>query len=161
MDTYHPKRERNEILDPEEKIELLRNGNHVTIAMCNSDIPYIVTLSYGYDMEGNALYFHCANTGEKLDFIKTNPNVCATLIKDNGYLEGSCDHDYESLIIRGKIRIVGDLAEKKKGLMVLMNHLENTPKPIFERNIKSDHSYESVTILKLEMDSIIGKKYTG
>ena len=161
MEQYHPKRKRNEILDENEKLSLLKSGNHITIALCDSDIPYIITMSYGFDTEKNCLYFHCANKGDKLEFIKKNSNVCATIIKDNGYLETKCDHDYETLIIRGKIRIVDELSEKKHGLQILLNHLEKDPKPIFDRNIKDDHSYDGVTILRLDMESIIGKKYIG
>ena len=161
MEQYHPKRKRNEILVENEKRELIKGGNHITIALCDKNTPYIITMSYGYDEEKNCLYFHCSNKGDKLDFVKSNPNACATIIKDNGYMETKCDHDYESLVIRGKMVTVIDLEEKKHGLQVLLNHLEKDPKPIFERNIKNDRSYDGVTILKLNMESIIGKKYVG
>jgi len=161
MEQYHPKRIRNEILDEAEKTALLASGDHVTIALCDGDTPYIVTMSYGFDAEHNRLYFHCANKGDKLDYIRKNANACVTLIKDNGYMATRCDHDYQSLVIRGSIRIVDDLQEKKHGLQVLLNHLEEDPQPIFERNIKSDRSYDAVTILRFDMDLIIGKKYIG
>jgi uncharacterized protein len=159
MDRYHPKRKRNEIFYEQEIQTLLRWGNHVTIALCDNNEPYIVTLSYGYDSDRKALYFHCANKGDKLDFIRRNPQVCATLIKDNGYLDTRCDHDYETLVIRGKLGIIGDLEEKKHALRVLLDHLERNPQPIFDRNIKDDSSYNSVTMLRLDMESVIGKKY--
>ncbi|OHD23269.1 MAG: hypothetical protein A2Y38_24360 [Spirochaetes bacterium GWB1_59_5] len=161
MDQYHPKRKRNEIISEGEKTALLKAGNHVTIALCDNNIPYIVTMSYGLDAECNVLYFHCANKGDKLDFIRKNANACATLIKDNGYLETRCDHDYESLVIRGAMCIVDELAEKKHGLQIILNHLEKDPQPIFDRNIKDDHSYDGVTIIKMSIDSSIGKKYMG
>ncbi len=161
MDKYHPKRKRNEIINENEIEYLLKSANHITIALCKNNNPYIVTLSYGYDSENKCLYFHCANKGDKLDYIKDNKNVCATIIKDNGYLETKCDHNYESLIIRGSMSIVNDILEKKHGLKILLNHLEKDPKPIFDRNIKNDSSYNKVTILKLNMDLIIGKKYIG
>jgi nitroimidazol reductase NimA-like FMN-containing flavoprotein (pyridoxamine 5'-phosphate oxidase superfamily) len=159
MEQYHPKRNRNEILDEEEKRLLLKNGNHVSIALCAGDVPYIITMSYGHDPRSRCLYFHCANKGDKLDYIRQNQNACATLIKDNGYLETKCDHDYETLIIRGKISIVTELDEKKRGLQILLEHLEKDPEPIFARNIKDERSYDSVTILRLDMESVIGKKY--
>ncbi len=161
MESYHPRRKRNEIVSEEEKLVLLKAANHVTVALCDNNIPYIVTMSYGFDSEHAALYFHCANKGDKLDYIRKNPNACATIIKDNGYLEARCDHDYETLVIRGKMIIVDELAEKKHALHVILNHLEKDPQPIFDRNIKDDHSYDGVTILKMHIESIIGKKYAG
>lgn len=161
MEQYHPKRKRNEIINETEILSIIKGGNHVSIALCDNDIPYIITMSYGADIGNNCLYFHCANKGDKLDFIKKNPNACATIIKDNGYMVTKCDHDYESLVIRGKMHIVSELAEKKHGLQILLNHLEKDPQPIFERNIKDDHSYYGVTILRLNMETIIGKKRIG
>jgi len=161
MEPYHPRRKRNEIISEDQKLALLKAGNHVTVALCDNNIPYIVTMSYGFDSDNAALYFHCANKGDKLDFIRKNANACATLIKDNGYLETRCDHDYETLIIRGTMVIVAELAEKKHGLQVILNHLEKDPQPIFDRNIKDDHSYDGVTMIKMNIDSIIGKKYMG
>jgi nitroimidazol reductase NimA-like FMN-containing flavoprotein (pyridoxamine 5'-phosphate oxidase superfamily) len=159
MHNYHPKRQRNEILDEAAKQQLLKEGKYLTLALCSADEPYIVTLSYGYDQAHGCLYFHCANKGEKLDVIRKNPKTCATLIKDRGYLEARCDHDYQSLVIRGRIKLVEDLAEKKHALLVLLEHLEQDPAPILARNIKDDKSYNTVSILKLEIEHSIGKQY--
>lgn len=161
MHDYHPKRKRNEILDEQDKGVLLKNGKFLTLALCKDDEPYIVSLSYGYDQNNNCLYFHCANQGHKLDFIRVNPKTCATLIRDNGYLEARCDHNYESLVIRGRLSIVEALEEKRHGLQVLLEHLEKDPAPILARNIKNDGSYNAVTILRLELEHVIGKKYQG
>ncbi len=161
MERYHPRRKKNEIMGDEEKLALLARGKFVTLALCRGDEPYIVTLSYGLDREPMRLYFHCANKGDKLDFIAANGKACATLIKDNGYLHGRCDHDYESLVLRGTLRVVDELDEKKHGLLVLLKHLEEDPDPILARNIKDDASYGAVTIVRFDIDSIIGKKYVG
>jgi len=158
---YHPRRVRNEILDEIEITALIKTGNHITLALCADDIPYVVTMSYGFDDVNNRLYFHCANKGDKLEYINKNSNVCGTIIKDNGYIKTKCDHDYESLIIRGKILVVNDLDEKKHALQVMLKHLEKDPKPIFERNITDDDSYNKITILRMNIESIIGKKYIG
>jgi len=158
---YHPKRVRNEIIDQHEIIEMVKRGNHITLALCQHDIPYIVTMSYGFDEQKHCLYFHCANKGDKLDFIRANNNVCATIIEDRGYVKTKCDHDYASLILRGKIYVVDELEEKKHGLRILLNHLEEDPQPIFERNIKNDGSYHKATFLRFDIESMIGKKYIG
>lgn len=159
MEYYHPRRKRNEILDKTEIDEIILKGNHITIALTKNEDPYIVTLSYGFDKGNDCLYFHCANKGDKIDYIKNNKKVCATIIEDRGYLKTKCAHNYASIIIRGELDIVNDLTEKKHGLQVLLNHLENDPQPIFERNIKDDNSYNGVTILKLSISSKIGKKH--
>lgn len=159
VEQYHPRKKRNEILDANEIELILTEGKYISLALCFKDEPYIVSLSYGYDAQNNCLYFHCAAQGDKLMFIRQNPRVCGTIILDKGYLMNQCDHDYASLVIRGTMHEVLELSEKKHGLAVLLEHLEDNPEPILKRNIADDSSYNGVTILRFDMDSVIGKKH--
>jgi uncharacterized protein len=159
MASYHPIRTDKEITDNNEIVRILKTGKYVIISFAKNDEPYIVTLSYGYDANNNKLYFHCAWKGQKIDFITENPNVCATIIEDKGYIKDKCDHDYSSLIIRGKLRIVNTIDEKKLGLEILLNHLEENPNPIKERNISNDDSYKKVCILCLDVVDISAKHH--
>ncbi|MGD2033977.1 MAG: pyridoxamine 5'-phosphate oxidase family protein [Bacteroidales bacterium] len=158
MDQYHlQNRPDRELTSKEEIGELLKTGKYVTIALCRNYEPYIVTLSYGYDPEKNALYFHTAKKGLKLDFLLENPNVCATIIEDNGYIADECAHAYRSVVFWGDIRIVGDMDEKKHGMLVLLNHLENKQSVIKEKMLKSDSRYSGMEILRLDIKQIHGK----
>jgi nitroimidazol reductase NimA-like FMN-containing flavoprotein (pyridoxamine 5'-phosphate oxidase superfamily) len=147
-----------EITDQNELMEILKCGRFTVISMCRSNEPYIVTMTYGYDELKHALYFHAATKGLKLDFMRDNPNVCATVIDDMGYVQDQCEHHYRSVVFWGKMYVVDDLAEKKHGLDVLLNHQEKEPEPIKRRNVKDDSKYDKVTILKLVIDDIYGKK---
>jgi nitroimidazol reductase NimA-like FMN-containing flavoprotein (pyridoxamine 5'-phosphate oxidase superfamily) len=139
-------------------IEILRQGKFSSIAMCRGKEPYVVTMNYGYDEAKEALYFHCALKGLKLDFIKSNPKVCATVIEDRGYKLGECDHAYRSVVLWGTMHLVEESDEKKHALDVLLNHLENDPADIRERNLKSDEAYEKVGILRLNITEMTGKQ---
>ncbi|MHC4124090.1 MAG: pyridoxamine 5'-phosphate oxidase family protein [Planctomycetota bacterium] len=44
------------------------------LAFCDNNQPYIVPLCFGH--KDNALYFHCAAEGKKLDILRKNNNVC-------------------------------------------------------------------------------------
>lgn len=157
MGEYHLRKKEKEITDKGEINKILKNGKYAIIGFSSNNDPYLVTLSYGYDMQNERMYFHCALKGQKIDYLTKTPKVCATVIEDNGYVKGFCDHKYSSLIIRGSIRLVDELDEKKRGLDVLLNHLEENPKPIKVRNIKDDKSYNSVCILCLDISDITGK----
>ena len=93
MSKYHIRRVEKEISDKEDLLEILKNGKFAIISMSKENEAYLVTLSYGYDELKNSLYFHCAKEGQKIDFIKSNPFVCGTVIEDNGYEEG-CGQAY-------------------------------------------------------------------
>lgn len=154
---YHLKRSDREITDPSQLHQILKNGRFATISMCWQNEPYIVTLSYGFDEQKNALYFHSALDGLKLDFISKNADVCGTVIEDHGYLMGECEHKYRSVIFRGKMYIVDELEEKKRALNVMIDHLEQNPADVKKRILKNDKVYETVGITKVEIESVTGK----
>ena len=158
MQKYHLNNRPNRELTHESEIfDILKNGKYAVISMCRDNEPYIVTLSYGFDSEKNSLYLHCSPRGLKLDFINTNPHVCATVIEDGGYVINECGHNYRTVVFWGIIRIVADLDEKKHGMRVLLNHLENQPEIINEKLVKSDDFYSKMEILRLDIIEIHGK----
>jgi Predicted flavin-nucleotide-binding protein len=155
---YPLRRKEREIQDNQTICRLLQSGKYMVLALARNQEPYAVTLSYGYDEPNHVCYFHCANTGLKLDFLAENPLVCATLVVDLGYVSGQCSHKYQSLVIRGRMEKLEDLADKKHALQVLLQQLEENPGPIIDRNLASDAAYNSVTVLRLSLDHITGKQ---
>lgn len=160
MKKYHlQNRPNREIKSGLEIKQLLKDGKYVIISMCRDNEPYIVTLSYGYDEDKNALYFHSANKGLKLEFISSNPIVCATIIEDGGYIMDECAHAYKSIVFWGKMKIVEDIEEKKYGMSILLNHLEEKKSIIKEKKLKSESYYSSkMEMLRLDIQQISGKE---
>jgi nitroimidazol reductase NimA-like FMN-containing flavoprotein (pyridoxamine 5'-phosphate oxidase superfamily) len=155
---YHMKRSEKAMQDPEAVRGVLRRGKFVTVAMCRRNEPYLVTLSYGYDEEGAALCFHAANEGLKLEFLRENPRVCATVVEDLGYRTGECEQGYRSVVLRGKMFVVKELDGQKRGMEVLLGHLEDNPRPLTERLLGKDGAYEKFAVLRLEIEEIAGKE---
>ena len=146
-----------EILDKRITSEIMKNGKFSTISMCRNDEPYIVTLSYGFDEIKNCLYFHSAQKGLKLEFLKENQKICATIIEDLGYVRGACSHKYRSIVFWGDLTIVENLDEKKHAFDTMLNHLEDNPSKLKKRFFKSEESYNNTCLLKLEISLITGK----
>lgn len=158
MIQYHlHNRPNRELTNKSDIGRILSEGKFAVISMCRDNEPYIVTLSYGYDSEKEILYFHCAKKGLKLDFLNCNNSVCATVIKDKGYVTGECEHEYESVVFWGDMQPVNDLQEKKHGMSILLNHLETDDKVKKEAMLKSDDFYPKMEILKLKIKQIHGK----
>lgn len=155
MQKYHLQNRPNRELSDFSAI--LTNGKYAVIAMCRDNEPYVVTLSYGYDSDKNALYFHCSPNGLKLDFIKQNPQVCATVIEDGGYIADECGHQYKSAVFWGTMNIVSDLDEKKHGMTILLTHLEHNPEFRKEKLLKSDEFYSKMEVLRLDILEIHAK----
>ncbi|MFR9280293.1 pyridoxamine 5'-phosphate oxidase family protein [Levyella massiliensis] len=97
------------------------------IAFQDTPYPYIVPLHYGFEEHDGkfTFYMHGAKEGRKLELCRKNPHICLEIDHDGGLLSGgdkACAYSafYMSLIGTGKIRVVEDLDEKKKGLSLLM-----------------------------------------
>ena len=158
MSKYHMRRKELEIKNRSTINKILKQGKYVVISMCRKNEPYIVTLSYGYDQKKNCLYFHCSPKGLKIDFIKSNPNVCATVIEDGGYKTGECKQGYRSIVLWGKMYIIQKLNEKKYAIDVLLKHLEGGSDKYKQESLKSDEPYKKVGILRLDIEETTVKR---
>jgi uncharacterized protein len=151
------RRKEKEIRDAAELDRILGEASHVTLAMCDGDRPYLVTMSHGYDAGRRCLYFHCAPRGRKLDVLAANPSVYGQAFLDLGYQHGSCDHLFETVQFEGVVTLVADAAEKRHALEVMIRQLERDPEPVLEKQI-TDHSVGRVTIGRVDLGEMTGKR---
>jgi nitroimidazol reductase NimA-like FMN-containing flavoprotein (pyridoxamine 5'-phosphate oxidase superfamily) len=134
--THEMRRHDLEITDSAEIDRLLASARFATVALCDGDRPYLVTLSCGYDAAGCRLCFHVAPAGRKLDIIAKNPRGCATVVVDLGYQVGECAHPYASVVMSGQLRVLEDAEEIRAAMRVLIGRLEapEAETAIWERN---------------------------
>ncbi|MDP2859523.1 MAG: pyridoxamine 5'-phosphate oxidase family protein [Bacillota bacterium] len=154
----HLRQPNRELTDAAEIAAILKEGKHAVLAMCNDNEPYIVTLTYGYDSTKNALYFHCGATGHKIQFIKANPRVCATVFQDKGFTPGSCTYTYKSVVMRGSIAIVECPEEKRHAIETLIDQIWTRATPEDRERATSEKSIAGTTVLRLDIEDIVGKK---
>ena len=122
--TYHMRRKEKEIKGDKELLELLGSRPFITIAMCRDDEPYLVTVNYAVDPKTRRVYFHCASQGKKLDFLDSNPHVCAQVLEDRGYVKGKCDYDYATVNLTGIAKEVVSVEEKSHAFDLLLEKFE-------------------------------------
>ncbi|MFW9823825.1 MAG: pyridoxamine 5'-phosphate oxidase family protein [Candidatus Thorarchaeota archaeon] len=151
------RRNEKEITDEKEIFNIIKSGKYTSISMSKGNEPYIITLSYGFDSNENALYFHCAAEGQKIDFVESNPSVCGTIIEDNGYKDG-CGQAFRSIVYRGTISIIKDIEEKKHGFNILIDHLEKNPEEVKKNLLKSEDVYIKPAILRLDISEMTCKE---
>jgi hypothetical protein len=156
---YHLRRTDREITDPAHIASILERGRYVTYALVDDGEPYVVTLSYGYGAEARWLYHHVAHVGHKLDVIAREPRACGTVIIDGGYNRGECEHPFESVVLRGRIHVVEDAAEKVRAMHTLVNHLESDPATYWSsRPWKLQDRVQGFTALAFEIESVTAKQ---
>lgn len=158
MESYHKlRRKEQEIQDPGELKEILAKTPYVTVAMCKENEPYLVTLSHGYDTEKNAIYFHCAFEGKKIDFLKANDRVWGQTFIDRGYVQGECDHLFSSAQFSGRVSFVTDAGEKRHALAVMIRQLERDPEKVMAAKV-SDAALAKTCIGRIDIEFLSGKK---
>ena len=148
------RRKEREITDIEEIEKIIKKAKVCRLGLVDNDEPYIVPVNFGY--ERNALYFHCALEGRKIELIKKNNKICFEIDTDVEIVssEKPCDWTtkYRSIIGVGRARILDNDEEKTHGLSLLMKqYSEGEPSLDFEK-------LNSVLIVRIDIKSITGKK---
>ena len=153
------RRKEKAIEDVAEMKEIIRIAQHVTIAICKDNEPYLVTLSHGYDPQKNCIYFHCASVGKKMDILKVNNIVWGQALVDKGYIQGKCDHLYATTQFKGKVVFLDDFDEKKEALLNMIHKLDENPDAVAEKQL-TEKSITRVTIGRIDIDYMSGKEAT-
>lgn len=137
--------------------DILRSADVCRIGMANDNIPYIVTMNFGYvpDPE-QKLYFHCAGEGKKLDMMRMNNFVCFEMDTDHVIIKGKkgCGWGmkFKSIIGSGYIHEVTDRVERITGLNSIMAHYGGVGTYEYDEKV-----LEETTILRLDIHEMTGK----
>ncbi len=165
MEIGQMRRRDREIKDREEIIGILNRQHICHLAMCAENQPYVIPMIFAY--QDNALYFHCAEVGTKLDILRKNHNVCFEVqssitekVVENTYKPCDWGISYESVIGFGTAEILNDREDKIDAYRLLVNKM----KP--EHYSHSDDLYteKKITgtlIIKVTISSMTGKRWDG
>jgi len=147
------RRKEQEITDRTAIESVIAKSTVCRLALSEDDRPYIVPLCFGY--ADNALYFHTAREGKKIDILKKNNRVCFEVDCDHELVsnENACKWSmkYRSVVGFGKAFVKEDPESKRKALDSIMQHYGGRP---------SDYSasiMEKMLVIKVEIKSMRGK----
>ena len=122
------RRKDREITDFDAIVAIMQQCQVCRLALNDGTYPYIVPLNFGITAENGTvtLYFHCANSGTKLDLIAADPHAafemdCEPILASQREV-GECTMSYKSVIGQGIISMVEESTEKLKALNVLVDH---------------------------------------
>lgn len=116
-----------EVTDREEMLDIMRRCDVCRLALNDGEYPYLVPLNFGMTAEDGriTLFFHSALAGRKAELMQADPRAsfemdCRRQLR---YSEerGYCTMAYESVIGRGRLRILSE-EEKPAALRMLMAH---------------------------------------
>jgi nitroimidazol reductase NimA-like FMN-containing flavoprotein (pyridoxamine 5'-phosphate oxidase superfamily) len=146
-------RRKDREIEQNEIIEILKRCDYGILSTIGENgYPYGVPISFVY--LNNAIYFHCAVEGQKLDNIMKDDKVSFCVVGETCVLPEQFSTKYESVIIFGKANEVND-SEKNIALLQILNkyskeHLEKGKQYIKNADGK-------VKVIKINIDHITGK----
>ncbi len=152
---YYPpmRRSDKQIKDLAELEAILRSAQICHLSMVDEGKPYVVPLNFGY--EDNALYFHSAPEGRKINILRKNPEVCFSVVARHEIVvsERACSWtaEFSSVTGTGKAAILTDRSEKEKGLTVLMSQYSD------EKYDFSDEDLDGVVVIRVDVQEMTGK----
>ncbi len=151
------RRKEKEIKDRTEILRILDRAKYITIAMTDTDGPYLATLTHAYDKTRNAVYFHCAKEGRKVNILRRDSRVWGQALIDLGYVKGKCDHLFETAQFRGKVSFVDSSTEKRHALELLISKNEEHPEPVMKKQL-TDESIGHVNVGRIDIEYLSGKQ---
>lgn len=115
---------------------------------------YIVPLNFGYEAEGEklTLYFHGAGQGKKIDLILEQKSASFEMDTRHALVEGetACAYSYryQSVMGRGRIRLIEEYEEKVHGLQAIMAHYSRDREFAF-----GEEAVNRTAVIKLEVEA--------
>lgn len=133
--------------------ELLQQGEYGVLSTSDAEgQPYGVPLSYA--LLDNAIYFHCALEGHKLDNLAANSRASFCVVGVTEVLPEKFSTRYISVIVFGRVIEALD-QDKQRGLEALVDKYSPDHREKGLQYIAADAA--KTRVFKLQIDSICGK----
>ena len=150
---YRSVRRKDRELDLESATILLAEGDYGFLATADRDgQAYGIPLNYVF--KNNALYFHCAPEGHKLDNVRANNKVSFCVVGKTKILPEKFSTEYDSVLVFGTAEeIQGE--EKSQALLDLVK--KYSPDYLEEGKVLIAKYFDRTSILKMDIRHMTGK----
>ncbi|MCR1949820.1 pyridoxamine 5'-phosphate oxidase family protein [Clostridium sp. DSM 100503] len=146
-------RRKDRKIETSEAIDILKKCEYGILSTVDENgYPYGVPLSYVY--ANNAIYFHSAVEGHKLENIKNNDKVSFCVVGQTDLLPDKFSTKYESVIIFGRAKELFQ-DEKNEAFLELINKYSKDYIEKGKGYIKNASA--KTKVIKLSIDYISGK----
>ena len=111
--------------------EIIRRCPYCHVGLVDEEgCPYVIPMNFAYH-EG-VVYLHSGHEGSKVEMAQRRPQVCITFCEGHELVwqhpQMACSYSMKSrsVVCRGKVQFVDDLAEKRRLLDIFMRHYTDT-----------------------------------
>ena len=156
------RRHDREITDKDWIIALLDRAGYGVLATCKDGQPFTVARNFAYDPEAHAIYFHGARKGRTFENAEAeglaNLNVSQMgkwILAERAMNFGV---EYKGVVVFGRLSIVDDPNEAKRGLQLLMDKHFPELKPDVDYEATTDTDLKVTAVIRMDIDSWSGKE---
>ena len=145
------RRQDREVKDKDWIIALLNRAGYGVLATCKDGQPFTVARNFAYDAEKHVIYFHGARKGRTFENTE-NGSLANLNVSEMGewiMAERAMNFgvEYKGVVVFGKLSVVEDGNEAKRGLQLLMD--KHFPE------LKPDVDYEATTVIDLKVTAVL------
>lgn len=153
---FRPLRRKSREMSEERCRAVLRTASSGVLAVLgDGGWPYAVPLSFV--LLGNALFFHGAKTGEKLDALRAEERCSFCVVDRDDVDPDRYTTHFRSVIVFGRLRELTDEAEKREKITALAKKYNPTD-TAEHREKYIDDELAAMSMLRLDIEHMTGKE---
>lgn len=152
---FRQMRRKKQLLPREISEDILQNSSTGILGVLGDEgYPYTVPVNYVY--ENNAIYFHCAKAGHKLDAIKKDNKVSFCVIDKEQIVPEEFTTYFRSVVAFGKAVEITEDDEKLRVMRLLNYKYAPGLDEAGEKEIRREWSI--LCVLKIQVKHLTGKE---
>ncbi len=149
-----PMRRADRRLDDAAAMDLLKRGEYGILSTTDrNNQPYGIPVNYV--VIDDALYFHCASQGQKIENITANKGVSFCVVGKTELIPEKFSTRYESVVVSGTAEVITDAALKRPALRALI--AKYAPDHTAAGEVYIDKLMDQTAVVKVSIDHLAGK----
>jgi nitroimidazol reductase NimA-like FMN-containing flavoprotein (pyridoxamine 5'-phosphate oxidase superfamily) len=139
-------------LTPAECRLVLSQASVARLACSHADQPYIVPISFAFDVAKDAL-FGFSTVGKKIEWMRMNPKICLEVedITDRFH--------WQTVVVLGRYEEISDAPENAEERTRMLNLLDTRDEWWFPGAARFEaQEHHAVVIYRIHIDSITGRR---
>lgn len=150
---FRTMRRKDRIMDQNKTSDLIVNGEYGVVSTLGDD-GYTYGVPVSYVFKNDAIYFHSATTGHKLDNLKSHDKVSFTVVDHTEVIPSEFSTYYQSVIAFGKASICEE-NEKEEALVWILQKYSPDFIEWGKEYIKK--AAKNTVIVKIDIEHMTGK----
>lgn len=149
-----PLRRKDRSLDDAAAMDLLKRGEYGILSTMGTDgRPYGIPVNYV--VQEDAIFFHCATEGQKIENITANQGVSFCVVGKTELIPEKFSTRYESVVVSGTADVIADATLKKNTLRALI--AKYAPDHTAAGEVYIDRLMNQTTVVRVSIDHLAGK----